>query len=149
MTTDERKIRQSALVMRIVGWSIFVLPVGFFLYPAGIVWGSLPPGFPIICGAHPASPLDGLHPYLWMLLGLYFSWALLLVRGAKDPRAAIPLFDFGILANLVHGVMMIPQALIYPGELAHLWTDVPALFAVSAVLWIWRPTPATAATALA
>jgi len=45
--------------------------------------------------------------------------------------------------------MMIPQALIYPGELAHLWTDVPALFAVSAVLWIWRPTPARVATARA
>jgi len=67
--SDEQKLGQSAMVMRIVGWSIFILPVGLFLYPAGIVWGNLPPGFPIICGAHPTSPLDGLHPYLWMLFG--------------------------------------------------------------------------------
>ncbi len=32
MTTDERKLRQSALVMRIVGWSIFCPAVGLFLY---------------------------------------------------------------------------------------------------------------------
>ena len=90
MTTDEQKLRQSALVMRIVGWSIFILPAGLFLYPAGVVWGNLPPGFPIICGAHPASPLDGLHPYLWMLLGLYFSWAVLLIRGAKTRGRRYP-----------------------------------------------------------
>lgn len=144
MTADEQSLKRSALVMRIVGWSVLVLPLGLFLYPAGIVWGAMPPGFPILCGAHPPSPLDGLHPYFFMLLGVYLSWAVLMIRGAKDPRAAIALFDFGILANLVHAGMMIPQALIYPNELAHLWADIPALLAIVAVLWIWRPKPAAA-----
>ena len=139
MTADETRLRQSALVMRIIGWSTLALPVTLFVYPAGVVWGSLPLGFPILCGAHPPSPLEGLHPYVWMLFGLYASWAVLLIRGADNPRAAIPLFDFGILANLVHAGIMIPQAFIYPGELAHLWADVPMLLLVSAALWIWRP----------
>lgn len=144
---DDVSLKRSALVMRIVGWGTLLLPVTVFIYPAGVVWGSLPPGFPILCGAHPQSTLEGLHPYVWMLFGLYASWAILLILGAKDPRAAISLFDFGILANLVHAGIMIPQALIYPGEIAHLWADVPALLLVSAVLWRWRPKPAATASA--
>jgi hypothetical protein len=46
-------------------------------------------------------------------------------------------------------LVMIPQAFIYPNEHAHLWADVPLLFAVSAILWIWHPNrvaPATSRT---
>jgi hypothetical protein len=62
-----------------------------------------------------------------------------MIRGAKDPKANAALFDYGILANLLHGLIMIPQAFIYPHEHAHLWADIPLLFAVCAVLWIWHP----------
>lgn len=34
---------------------------------------------------------------------------------------------------------MIPQALLYPDEIAHLWADVPALLALSAACWYWHP----------
>ena len=144
MSSQKEKLAQSALVMRIVGYSVFLLPIGLFFYSAGIVWGGLPSGFPIICGAHPGSPYDGFHPYFWMLLGVYLSWAFLLIRGASNPLAAISLFDFGILSNVVHALMMIPMAFTYPNELAHLWADVPALLGISAVLWIWRPSTDTA-----
>ncbi len=62
-----------------------------------------------------------------------------MIRGAKDPKTAASLFDYGILANLLHGLVMIPQAFIYPNEHAHLWADLPLLFAVSAILWVWHP----------
>jgi hypothetical protein len=43
-----------------------------------------------------------------MMGGLYLAWAILMIRGAKDPKAAASLFDWGILANLLYGLLMIP-----------------------------------------
>ena len=144
----DSSLKQSALMMRLVGWGALVaLLLGFALYPAGFVWGVLPPGFPILCSAHPASPYDGLHPYLWMLGAVYVAWAVLLIHGAKDPLAARSLVEFGVLANLLHAVVMIPLAFIAPNEHAHLWADVPLLLVISSVLWIWRPRPPAAQTA--
>ena len=34
---------------------------------------------------------------------------------------------------------MVPQAFYYPNEHAHLWGDVPLLFAMAVVLWVWYP----------
>jgi len=78
-----------------------------------------------------------------MIFVLYVAWAILLIRGAKDPKAAASLFDWGILANLLHGALMLFQAFIEPNEHAHLWTDVPLLFALSAVMWWWHPNRAS------
>jgi hypothetical protein len=44
------------------------------------------------------------------------------------------------LANLFHGLLMLVQAFIVRNEIAHLWTDVPFLLAVSVILWIYHPT---------
>ncbi len=136
---QETHLRKSALVMRIVGWVLVPgLIVGFVGYAPGFAWGTLPEGM-AIGPAHPHSPFDGLHPYAYMLVALYAAWAILLIRGARDPRANTALFDWGILANLLHGVVMIPQAFLYPNEHAHLWADIPVTFVLVAVLWIWHP----------
>ena len=68
------------------------------------------------------------------------AWAILLIRGAGDPQANAALFDWGILANLLHGLVMIPQAFFYPNEHAHLWADIPVTAMLCAVMWIWHPT---------
>ena len=133
-------LRASALVMRLVGWGFIVAgPVVALAYAPGFFWGELPPGFPLYGPPHPPSPLHGAHPYLFMMLSLYVAWAILLIRGAKNPLAAASLFDWGILANALHGSLMAIQAFVYPNEHAHLWADVPMLFAISAVMWIWHP----------
>jgi len=74
-----------------------------------------------------------------MVISLYMAWAILLVRGAKDPKAAASLFDWGILANLLHGSLMVIQAFVYPNEHAHMWGDIPMLLGVSVVMWVWHP----------
>jgi hypothetical protein len=140
MNEPNQHLRTSALVMRVVGWGMIVGgPILLIAYPPGMVWGELPAGFPLLGPPHPASPYHGLHPYLLMIFALYVAWAILLIRGAKDPRAAASLFDWGILANLLHAALMSIQAFIAPNELAHLWTDVPLLLALSAVMWWWHP----------
>jgi hypothetical protein len=138
--TTSRGLQQSALMMKITGWGLIVgLALAGFIYPPGFMWGSHPMDFPHIGPAHPESPYDGLHPYVFMIGALYVAWAILMIRGAKDPKANAALFDYGILANLLHGLLMIPQALIYPNEHAHLWADVPGLFALAAACWYWHP----------
>jgi len=137
---QEAHLRQSASVMRILGW---VLVVGLIsmsiLYPPGFMWGAPPEGFPHIGPAHPPSPYDGLHPYVYMLAAVYVAYGILLIRGARDPRRNVALFDFGILSSVLHGLVMVPQSFYYPNEHAHLWADVPMLFVMAGAMWFWYP----------
>lgn len=140
VTQPNDSIRASAMLMKCVGWGIILLgPVAALTYAPGFFWGELPHGFPLIGPAHPPSPYAGAHPYIFMILALYLAWAILLIQGAKDPVAAKSLFDWGILANLMHGALMSVQAFVYPNEHAHMWADVPLLFAISAMMWRWHP----------
>jgi len=140
MSDASNPLRQSAIVMTIVGWGLSLgLVLSLFVYPPGFLWGAHPPGFPHVGPAHPPSSYDGLHPYLAMLGALYVAYGILMIRGARDPKANAALFDFGILSSVLHALVMIPQAFLYPNEHAHLWADVPLLFVIVAVLWIWHP----------
>ena len=123
-------LRRSAAMMRIVGWgALTLLPAALLLYPPGFLWGT-----------HPDSPHHPpLSPYLYMLMAMYVAWALLMIRGARDPLAHRSIVDYGILANALHGGVMLVEAFAYPHEMQHLWADVPALFALCVVLWIWHP----------
>jgi hypothetical protein len=74
-----------------------------------------------------------------MLGAMYLAWAILMIRGARDPVAHRSIVDYGILANGLHGLVMLVQSFVYPHEHQHLFADVPMLFAICAVLWIWHP----------
>ena len=140
MNESGQALNRSALVMRLVGWTLTVgLIVLVFVYPPGFLWGVEPGAFPHIGPGHPPSPYHGLHPYLFMLGALYLAYGILMIRGARDPKANAALFDFGILSSILHGLVMIPQAFYYPNEHAHLWADIPALGVTAVVLWIWHP----------
>lgn len=142
MYKADMNLRQSTLVMKILGWGLAVgLPAMLTLYPPGFLWGSVSPDvcFVQIGPDHPASPFDALHPYLFMLAALYIALGVLFIRGAHDPQANVALFDFGILSSVLHALVMIPQAFYYPNEHAHLWSDIPLLIVTVAVLWVWHP----------
>lgn len=138
MTQLDAKLKNTSLVMQLLGWGIIVAPVAAFVYPPGILWG-VAPDLPSLGPAHPDSHLQGLHPYLYMVFAVYVAWGILMIRGARDPKSNAALFDWGILANFLHAVLMIPMAFLYPNEHAHLWTDVPILFVVCAVCWVYHP----------
>ena len=131
MAQLSQDLRASALAMRVVGWGgILVGPILTFAYAPGFFWGELPAGFPLLGPPHPPSPFDGAHPYLLMIFALYLAWLILLIRGAKDPKAAASLFDWGILANVLHASLMVYQAFTAPNEHAHMWADIPLLYGV-------------------
>ena len=139
MSDAKKVLQQSAVMMKITGWGVIAVVVVGLVYPPGFLWGRNPAVFPFICWQHPPSPYDGLHPYIFMIGALYLAWALLMIRGATDPRANAALFDYGILANLLHAGLMIPMAFIYPNEHAHMWADVPGLLGLAAACWYWHP----------
>ncbi len=140
MNELNQNLKASALVMKLVGWGLIIGgPIMLLAYAPGFFWGELPPDFPLLGPSHPPSPYHGSHPYLYMIFSLYVAWAILLIRGARDPRAAASLFDWGILANILHGGLMVFQAFTVPNEHAHMWADIPLLFAVSAIMWYWHP----------
>ena len=138
MTSPDSDLKRSGLAMRIMGWGIVLGPLIAFAYPPGILWGEAPE-FPSLGPAHPESHLHGLHPYLFMLYAMYAAWGILMIRGARDPRAHASLFDWGILANLLHALTMLPMAFLYRNELAHLWADIPILVALCVVCWVYHP----------
>lgn len=140
MNDTRVNLQRAALVMRLVGWAISAGVIAMlFIYPPGFLWGVEPESFPHLGPGHPPSPYDGLHPYLFMLGALYVAYGVLMIRGARNPKANAALFDFGILSSVLHALVMIPQSFYYPNEHAHLWADVPALAVVALVLWIWHP----------
>ena len=134
--------------MRVMGWGGMIFgPVVTLLYPPGFFWGELPADFPILGPAHPPSHYHGTHPYLLMIYSLYVAWCILLIRGAKDPKANAALFDWGILANILHPLLMVFQAFTAPNEHAHMWSDIPMLLSLSAVCWYFHPNRKRAAEA--
>ena len=137
---QETHLRKSASLMRILGWGLAVgVILMAFIYPPGFLWGAHPEDFLRIGPAHPPSPYDGLHPYFYMIVVLYVAYGILLIRGAKDPLRNVALFDFGILSSVLHALLMVFQSFYYPNEHAHLWADVPLLFVMAVVLWVWYP----------
>ena len=143
MNDPQKHLQNASLVMKIVGWlCVVALPLSASLYAPGVLWGQVLAGhehFPIIGPAHPPSPFDGLHPYFYMLAVMYITYGLVMLRGASKPLRNVALFDYGILANVVHGGIMIPQAFYYPNEHAHLWFDIPFAFLVVFLLIKWHP----------
>ncbi len=126
----KHSLSQSATMMRIVGWvTLVILPAALVAFPAGFLWGT-----------HPQSPYHPpLSPYLFMLIAMYVAWAIMMIVGARDPLGYRRIVDYGILANLLHGLVMFVQSFVYVHEIQHLWGDVPALFVICGVLWFWHP----------
>ena len=77
--------------------------------------------------------------YEQMIMGLYATLGVFLIRAAKNPMENLSLIWFTIWSSIVHGAIMLVQALVDETERANLLGDVPALFLVAAVLWYLMP----------
>lgn len=95
------------------------------IYPLAIVW---PSGW----SWHDGPPLAS--HYFMMIVAVYVTLGVMLVLGARDPVANLPLVRFTIWSSLVHAVVMAVQATTDPTQHGHLAGDVPALLLVVVVL---------------
>jgi len=77
--------------------------------------------------------------YEQMIMGVYATLGVFLIRAAKDPLANASLIWFTIWSNIVHGGIMFVQAIVDETERANLLGDVPALFLIAAIFWFLMP----------
>jgi hypothetical protein len=77
--------------------------------------------------------------YEQMIMGVYATLGVFLILAAKDPLANISLIWFTIWSSIVHGGIMLVQAIVDETERANLLGDIPALFLVAIVLWYLMP----------
>jgi hypothetical protein len=110
------------IVLRVSALLFLVVPtLGFLFLPAEFRWAP-----------HNAA-------YERMIIAIYVALGACLWRAAADPPRHLLLIDFTILSSVLHGGVMLYDALAREGEHAHLWGDVPPLFAAAALLWWLRP----------
>ena len=78
--------------------------------------------------------------YEQMIMGVYAVLGVFLLIAARNPQDHRSLILFTIWSSIVHGAIMLVQALVDDGERANLVGDIPALFLVAIVLWWLLPT---------
>ena len=119
---QEEKLRKLKIALYVFGLIFIVgVPAMMWIWPSG--WGWTPP-----------QP-----EYEQMIMGIYVTLGIFLVRAAKDPMANASLIWFTIWSSIVHAGIMLAQAMVDGTEKANLIGDIPALFLVAFVLWYLMP----------
>ena len=81
--------------------------------------------------------------YEQMIMGMYATLGIFLIMAAKNPLEHASLIWFTVWSNIVHGGIMMVQAIVDETERANLAGDVPALFLVALILWYLMPRQAS------
>ncbi|AOS96679.1 hypothetical protein AUP74_01219 [Microbulbifer aggregans] len=74
------------------------------------------------------------HEYEQMIMGIYATLGVFLILAAKDPGANASLIWFTVWSSVVHGAIMLVQAIVDSSERMNMLGDVPALFLVALLL---------------
>jgi hypothetical protein len=96
------------------------------LYPLTMIW---PDGFMW----EPRQP-----EYEQMIIATFAVLGIFLLLASKAPAEHRSLIAFAAWSSLVHGLVMLVQALRDPVERANLYGDVPALIIVAVVLFVFN-----------
>ena len=95
------------------------------LYPLSMVW---PSGW----AWHEGTPASS--DYFMMIVGIYATLGIFLIRAAKDPLGNSSLIWFTIVSSVVHAAIMAWESMRTPMQSGHLVGDVPALLIAAALL---------------
>ena len=95
------------------------------IYPLAMVW---PSGW----AWHEGSP--AANDYFLMIVGIYATLGVFLIRAAKEPAAHASLIWFTVWSSVVHAAIMAWESTRNPMMGGHLMGDVPVLLAVALVL---------------
>jgi hypothetical protein len=126
---DEKRLEYLKLALYIFGLVfIFGVPaMMMWIFPSGWAWT-------------PRQP-----EYEQMIMGVYVTLGVFLFLAAKDPLANLSLIWFTVWSSIVHGGIMLVQAIVDETERMNLVGDIPALFLVAAVFWYLTPRKVAAA----
>ena len=113
-STDRLRYLRAALAVTAVA-CLALYPL-MLLWPSGWTWHA------------------GHSDYPMMIVGIYATLGVFLLRAIGNPLANLSLIWFTVWSSVVHAVIMTVQALTEPGQMGHLMGDVPALLIVAIVL---------------
>lgn len=119
---ENQRMKYLKIALFVVG-----LIFAFGIYPLTILW---PAGW---------SWHHGRSEYLQMILGIYFTLGVFLIRASRNPLAHRSLIWFTVWSSLVHSGIMAVQSIVYPNNTGHLFGDVPALLIIALVLSFLMP----------
>ena len=97
---------------------LLLVPLGL-LWPSGWAW-------------HQGSPMD--NDYYLMIIAVYSTLGIFMIRAAKDPAANASLIWFVVWSSIAHSLVMAWESFRTPMMLGHLVGDVPVLLIVAAIL---------------
>jgi hypothetical protein len=118
--------RQALLRYALIAFGLvfcLVYPLAIF-WPSGWAW-------------HEGPPADS--EYFMMIVGVYATLGVFLIRAASDPSANRSLILFTIASSVVHAGIMAVQSFGHEMHRGHLFGDVPALILVAVVLGALMP----------
>jgi hypothetical protein len=78
---------------------------------------------------------------LMMIIGVYATLGVFLIRASRHPRSNLSLIWFTIWSSLVHAGIMTVQSVSGVGHTGHLVGDVPALVLIAVVLAVLVSAP--------
>jgi hypothetical protein len=118
-STETRHLRHLSIALIVFGAFLVVgvYPLMNWLWPDGWAW----------------EPRQT--EYEQMIAGVYATLGVFLLLAAREPLAHRSLIQFTIWSSIVHATIMAVQAGHDHMERANLLGDVPALYAMAAVLW--------------
>ncbi|MFP4002758.1 MAG: DUF6632 domain-containing protein [Alphaproteobacteria bacterium] len=79
------------------------------------------------------------YEYEQMIAGVYAVLGIFLLLAARAPERHLSLIWFTAASSLVHGLIMLVQALVDPAETPNLYGDIPALILVGILLAVLAP----------
>jgi hypothetical protein len=116
--------------------ALIAFGIAFLLvYPLMIIW---PSGW----AWQPAQ-----HEYEQMIVGIYATLGIFLLRASREPEAHLSLIWFTVWSSAVHAGIMAVQVIVDPAERGHLPGDVAALLLVAIVLSVLTPRGVVSRTA--
>jgi len=69
---------------------------------------------------------------------VYLVWGIFMLIAARKPLSNLSFLNFTLWANLAHGILMIPQAMMV-GMMYKMYTDIAYCLFLAIGLWIWTP----------
>ncbi len=112
--TQDKPLRIALLIVGLI-FLVGLLPLTI-VWPAGFMW----------------EPRQS--EYEQMIIGVYAVLGIFLIIASRDPAANRSLIWFTVWSSLIHGLIMLAQALRDPVERPNLMGDVPALILIAVVL---------------
>ena len=116
--TEVDRLRYLRVVFVLAGIACLALYPLMVFWPSGWAWHV------------------GHSDYQMMIVGIYATLGVFLLRAARDPLANLSLIWFAVWSSVVHGGIMGVLAVTQPDKMGHFVGDVPGVFIVAIALAI-------------